>query len=241
MSTALLHKVYKGETFTEMQSRVDYKLEELYGVPQLYAHRVDLAVALTNMATTGDGDGPPVQITYNAEVTEYDAETGVVHLLTGATYQGDVIVAADGVHSIAPSHIAGHDCPALPTGTTIIRFMLPTASLLTNPRTASLVSSPGQFNIFVAPDRERWLLQYPCRNGELQNFGMYSLKVDEYDVEAQTMRFQCDRESLERELQGFDERIAGVAQIASEILPIWRLQERQALEAYWKGRLVVIG
>lgn len=241
MTHAKVGKLYKGDTFTELQSFPEAELKEQYGAPQLYTHRIDLAESLTLLATQAAGDGPPVRVVYNADVEGYEPGAGIVHLSDGTEYAADLIVAADGVHSRAPATILGRECPAEATGTTIIRFMLPTASLRSNPLTSRLVETDGQFSIYIGPDRQRWLLQYPCRDETLQNFGMYSLQDDEHDADVQSLRFKCDKKSLERELEGFNESVVGVAGLAAEILPVWKIQERQPLETWYNGRLLVIG
>ena len=77
--------------------------------------------------------------------------------------QGDLIVAADGVHSSAVSSIIGVDSKALPTGFSAFRFLIPTQAILGDPQTRHFLEGKGsQFKLFVG-DGGRRLVWYPCR------------------------------------------------------------------------------
>ena len=233
----------KGDTFEEMLRFDPKEYEQMaQGHRQYYAHRIDLQEALVDMATRDDGDGIPVKIIFGASVASYVADEGNVTLEDGTTHTADLVIAADGVHSIAPKHVLGSaDYEVAQTGTTIIRFMLPSAKILSDPKTAPLIKNSGRFSWFVGPDRERWLLQYPVRNNTEQNYGMYSRVNNKHDVDAQVLRFKCDHDSLKKELEGFNDSILALVPKTSEILPIWKLQERPPLPAWSRGKLLVVG
>jgi len=233
----------KGDTFEELMRFDPKEYEQMaQGHRQYYAHRIDLQEALVRMATRDDGDGPPVKIMFGLSVASYGADEGTITLEDETTHTADLVIAADGVHSVAPKYVLGNiDYETAHTGTTIIRFMLPSADILSDPKTAGLIKNNGRFSWFVGPDRERWLLQYPVRNNTEQNYGMYSRVNNEHDVDAQIFRFKCDRNSLKRELDGFNDSILALVPKTSEIMPIWKLPERPPLPAWSKGKLVVIG
>ncbi|KIX94931.1 uncharacterized protein Z520_09241 [Fonsecaea multimorphosa CBS 102226] len=240
-------KMVKGDTLEEMMSFPPGLYETLAGGSrQYYAHRIDLQQALLGLATDQNAPGTPVTITYSADVAAYDPEEGSITLKDGSRYQADLVVASDGVHSLAPHYLLGGSDAAAAydishTGTTIIRFMLPASAILADPQTAHLISSPGQFTWFVHPDRNRWLLQYPVRDNSEINYGMYSRITANEQVTEQVQRFKCNRESLHRELEGFHPDIGKLADKTSEILPVWKLAERPPLPTWSKGRLVVVG
>ncbi len=138
-------------------------IEKSFGAPYLLSHRVDLHDALLSMATS-QGIGIPVEIVSRAAVASYDAHAGSVTLKDSSILMADLVVAADGVHSQAHRYILGYENPAVATGTTVIRFMLPTADLREDPHTALLVSGgEGHGSIYTAADGLRWLVRYPCR------------------------------------------------------------------------------
>ena len=147
----------------EKTSYVDFSgYGETYGAPYLLSHRVDLHEALRDMATSTNGLGTPAKIINGAHITSYDAEAGSVKLFDGSTLSADLIVAANGVHSNASQFIGTHR-RAIPSDTTVIRFLIPTSTLKADPATADLIPHDGLASVYTAKSKTRWLLRYPCR------------------------------------------------------------------------------
>ena len=136
--------------------------ERSFGAPYLLSHRVDLHEALREMATSATGPGKPAQIINGAHIISYDAEAGSVTLADGSILSADLIVAADGVHSIA-SEFIGDPRPAIPSDTTVVRFLIPTSTLMADAATAELIPGDGLCSVYTAASRTHWLLRYPCR------------------------------------------------------------------------------
>ena len=136
--------------------------ESNYGAPYLLSHRVDLHEALREMAISSNGPGKPAQIINGAHIISYDAEAGSVTLANGSILNADLIIAADGVHSIASRFVGDHR-PAIPSDTTVVRFLIPTSTLMADPATADLVPGDGICSVYTAASRTHWLLRYPCR------------------------------------------------------------------------------
>ena len=145
------------------------------------------------------------------------------------------------MHSKCPRHILGYGFDATSSGTTVVRFMLPSASIKADPQTAHLIERDGQSNIYISSDRRRYLLQYPLRDNTEQNFTMYSIKDSRDDMDAQVLRFRCDQDSLRTELEGFHESILALVPKTAQILPVWKLVERAPLPVWYRQRLLVIG
>ena len=144
-------------------SRFDFSgAEKQFGAPYLLSHRVDLHEALKDMAISPNGPGKPVEIVNGARIMSYDAEAGSVELADGSTLSADLIVAADGVHSVASKFIGTHR-PAIPSDNTVMRFLVPTATLLADPATAGLITGDGIFSVCIATSKTKWLSRYPCR------------------------------------------------------------------------------
>ena len=133
-----------------------------FGAPYLLSHRVDLHEALREMATSSSGPGTPARIINGAHIIGYDAEAGSVTLADGSILGADLIVAADGVHSIA-SEFVGDPSPAIPSDTTVVRFLIPTSTLKADPATATLIPGDGLCSVYTTASRTHWLLRYPCR------------------------------------------------------------------------------
>ncbi len=170
------------------------------GRKQYFAHRVDLQQELVRIATVDEGLGEPVKVIYNSPLTSYNPEAGCITLENGDVHTADLIVAADGVYSTAPSHVLGQEVISTFTGTSIVRFMLPTSNIKSDPETAPLVKDLMESAFYIGPDRLRYILRYPVRDGTLQNFGLYSIDRNVSDIDDQIHRIQCTQDSLKREL-----------------------------------------
>ena len=100
----------------------------------------------------------------NAAVESYDAHAGTVTLADGSTLRADLVVAADGVHSRANKYVLGHEVPAVPSDTTVIRFMISSETIRQDPKTALLLArGDTHCSIYTAADSLRWLVRYSCR------------------------------------------------------------------------------
>lgn len=81
----------------------------------------------------------------------------------------DLIIAADGLHSIAVEQVLGHPHPAeVPTGTkanSCYRFLIPKADVDSDPETRSFNESPQSVGCRVWADLagKKRLISYPCR------------------------------------------------------------------------------
>lgn len=155
MVTAQEQKVMIGSTL-ETVVKVDCsKFQNTYDGPFFFAHRVDLHNELRRLAENSEN---PVEIVLKSEVKSYDPE-GSVTLADGSVYTADLIVAADGVHSIAAKVV--YDVPpAASTGQAAFRFLIPTEEIASNPAAAPLLEN-GVMKILTGPEGRR-LVWYPC-------------------------------------------------------------------------------
>lgn len=138
--------------YHELTSRGDtiFKIPMLgLPAPWLLQHRVDLHNELRRLATTEDIPGTPANIRTAAKVVEVvgpfacaeslrwrrslsqadsllfqDTEAGTVKLADGETLRADVIIAADGIHSIARTAVLGEQSFAQPSGHSAYRALV---------------------------------------------------------------------------------------------------------------------
>jgi salicylate hydroxylase len=157
MVTAREQKVVLGSTLETIVNVDCSNFDKTYGAPFFFAHRVDLHNELRRLATTTVDN--PVKITLNSRVISYDASTGSVTLEDGSVRSADLIVAADGVHSIAAGAV-DDGAPASSTGQAAFRFLIATERLASDPDIASLLED-GVMKILTGPDGRR-LVWYPC-------------------------------------------------------------------------------
>ncbi|BGP04019.1 hypothetical protein NBRC10513v2_007760 [Rhodotorula toruloides] len=132
-----------------------------YGAPILQGRR---AAFLGSLGVEGRLLG--VQIRLDSEVVKYwDAEDDpAVVLRGGEVVRGDVIIAADGVHSVARQLLAPRDRPAKqrkPSGYSIHRSAISAEAVAQDPLVSHLLD--GQIRTWLGPDSHVCL--YPMDNG----------------------------------------------------------------------------
>ena len=72
----------------------------LWQHPWMMVHRVNLHIALKELATATSGLGSPATLKTSSGVASVDANAGIVTCHNGEEYSADVIIGADGVHSV---------------------------------------------------------------------------------------------------------------------------------------------
>jgi salicylate hydroxylase len=142
------------------------RVAERYGQPFYLAHRVDLHDALRRMATETGGLGEPVTIHLRSEVVAYDPEAPSITLSSGEVVKSDVVIAADGLHSIAVETILGHANPPQPQKlyNGCLRFLIPTADIEADPEARWWnENANGQLRVYMNGRTGNRLVSYPCR------------------------------------------------------------------------------
>ncbi|KAF8132187.1 FAD/NAD(P)-binding domain-containing protein [Mycena galopus ATCC 62051] len=139
----------------------------------LLCHRNDLYEELKRLAT-GKGEGPPAKLRLGTKVVACDVEKGTVTLNGGEVVHADLILGADGIHSVIRAHILGSAAKAQDSGLSCFRVVFEASNLRDIPElewfhggvsgTRSVVRKNGELGM--------WYM-YPCRNGSLINVVAY--------------------------------------------------------------------
>lgn len=241
-------KFIKAESLEQLiPDRVDDDAST-FGIQQMSAYRPDLHAELVYLAREEKGLGHPVKIVAKQGVAVADAETGQVTFSDGTHAKADLIVAADGVHSAAGNLLCRPEAPPpLKSGVwSVYRFTLPHAKMLADPDTEQLKpANDHRAYIAASGDNVRWLTWYFCRDKEMCSFALYTKSPVPHGLEAledsHALRFRASREDLQKEMAGFHPSIRKLADMATELLPIWKCTSREPLEKFHRGRLVAIG
>ncbi|KAJ5806696.1 hypothetical protein N7474_010288, partial [Penicillium riverlandense] len=157
-----------GVTLDRVACQDVSRASERFGAPYVAVHRVDLHEELMRLAAVNQPDG--VVLHLSSTVVQVYPEEGRVKLEDGSVEQADLIVGADGLHSVARAAVISSTAKF--TGLSAFRFLVPT-EVLENDRAgrelldwktpgATMFVDPGS----VAVDQERHLMWYPCRRQE---------------------------------------------------------------------------
>jgi salicylate hydroxylase len=152
--TGLIHRDgHDGHRITAACDPQWYR--DAFGAPFFGLHRADLQRLLA------DALGPEqLHLGCHVETLE-ERDAGMrVRCSSGAAFEADVVVGADGVHSLVRDWVTGGDEPVY-SGTSAFRGLVPVGWL---PR----LPDPGALQFWMAPGAH--LLHYPISNGSVINF-----------------------------------------------------------------------
>lgn len=154
--------VVDAVSFQNLTPEQDYSVfGEMFGVNMKTAYRIDLHAALVELACREEGEGETVKIVTKTGVEKFDGDRGTVTFESGEEASAELVVAADGVKSIAAAHINGVDCPPLESSDTVVfRFTLAKEDVLSDPLAQQLLDAgPGMCTFKYATNHSR--LKYP--------------------------------------------------------------------------------
>ncbi len=76
----------------------------------------------------------------------------------------------------------------------------------------------------------------------MQNFALYALRSpDDAATMENELRFTTDRSHLLQAMDGYHPALLRLAEMTTEVLPLWRCTTREPLKSFHRGRLVVLG
>ncbi|MBB3036798.1 FAD-dependent monooxygenase [Hoyosella altamirensis] len=127
--------------------------EQRYGSPQLTLHRGDLMSALeTELADDC--------VSLGMRMAGVDLEAGnpVIQFADGTTYQADIVIGADGIHSAVRTSLFGEEVPTF-TGMVAFRAVISAADVAGLPNLDS-------FTKWWGPDPETQIVTFPLSQGK---------------------------------------------------------------------------
>ncbi len=95
-----------------------------------------------------------------------DPDAPSITLASGEVIEGDIVVGADGIHSVASEAVLGYrTTPVSPAHQNYCyRFLIPASVLEADPETRYWnVGTEGKGRLFVDNERQRRLVSYVCR------------------------------------------------------------------------------
>ncbi|KAL1878361.1 hypothetical protein Plec18167_004433 [Paecilomyces lecythidis] len=150
----------------DLRDAGDHFSEPLYTMQRAHLHK-----ELADLATRSRRqDGlPDVTLSLGTRVCTADAETGVVVVEDGTQYHVDLIVGADGLHSVLRSVVLenGQAIKPEPTGLSSFRFQIPTSAVANDPKFLELLKRKGDGPSILAdttdPTTARHMVWYDCQ------------------------------------------------------------------------------
>ena len=193
------------------------------GIEGATVHRADL---LDVLAAAVPGD---VVLSLGKRCVSVDAhgEVAVARFADGTSAEADIIVGADGIHSVVRTALFGPGAPRF-TGKICYRSVIPAAAVRGTP---------------LAADNGQWLgphgtiVLYPLRGEELINV------VCHYDDESyrhESWVERCPREEVLERYAGWHESLLRLF-AAGDTWYKWALYDRDPIPAWTRGRVSLLG
>ncbi|RYC77848.1 hypothetical protein BFJ63_vAg19279 [Fusarium oxysporum f. sp. narcissi] len=143
--------------------------ETRFKFPWYFSHRVDLHNELKRLALEPWSTSTGAKLHLSTPVVDVDCEGGILKFEDSTTVTKDVIIGADGVHSLMAKRVIGSEIPATEVEQCIYRFLIPTSKLLDNPITRPLFEQDTA-TFRVAATAEKRIAWYPCRKSVLYSY-----------------------------------------------------------------------
>jgi salicylate hydroxylase len=196
-----------------------------WGYTSLTVYRPDMHQAFIDAVEAAR----PGTIQLSAQVIgcAQDERSVVVKLAGGREVKGDVLIGADGVHSVIRQNLFGADRPVF-TGVMAWRGVIPMSRL---PASFADIGN----NAWLGPGRHS--VQYPLRRGELLNF-VGLVERDDWQVESWTERGTHDEWA--RDFRGWHQDIQTCIR-AVEVPYKWALIFRPPMPQWSVGRVTLLG
>ncbi|KAL0581032.1 hypothetical protein V5O48_001026 [Marasmius crinis-equi] len=182
-------------------------MEREYGVPWYTVHRGDLFEMLFSIAK------PFMDLKLRAKVTHVDSSAPSVTLESGATFSADLIIGADGIHSVVRGSVLGEkDLPlSVPLGDVAFRALIPTEGMAKDPELRELVANP-RLTTWMGPLRHA--IGYCVRGGK--EYNMVIVKPDDGSTYSWTAK--GDVKEVEESFHGWEPRFRKLISLMPSVL-----------------------
>jgi salicylate hydroxylase len=198
------------------------RCEQLYGEQTYTAHRADLVEALCRAVPAGT-----IRLGQRVTAIGVNGATATLTFADGEVTEADVIIGADGIHSVIRATLI-EPVPPVHSGLSAFRALVPARDA------PEIARRPAQV-LWLGPDHH--LVHYPVRAGELINL-VAIVPAGDYTTESWTATATV--EELLAEFAGWDPRLTSLIQAAATP-GRWALLDRQPLRQWSHGPITLLG
>jgi salicylate hydroxylase len=211
---------WKSGRYISRMRRGDFK--QRFGAPNLSVHRADLLDVLAGALRSTD-----IRLGLRAVAVEPGEQCAVARFADGTTIEADIVVGADGIHSVVRTSLFGADAPRF-TGCICWRGMADAAAV------------PSDIDV---TDGALWMgphghvVHYPVRRGELLNIVAHC-DSDAWTEESWTQR--CDVSEVMATYAGWNPELTRLYPCSTRWYK-WALYDRDPLMKWSRGRATLLG
>lgn len=179
-----------------------------------------------------------MQLHISSRVVDIDPVTAVVTLENGKTVQGDLVLGADGVHSITRGKVTKETFTPYGSGKSAFRFLISKKKAQQDPLLTELLQKDGELLIWYGQDRR--IVAYPTTNNELLNF--VCIHPEGESQADDNWNSGANLEIMLNAYKYFDPKaIALLSKAEPATLKVWKLLDMKILPTWIKGRLALLG
>ncbi|KAG5987419.1 hypothetical protein E4U43_005071 [Claviceps pusilla] len=190
-----------------------------------------------------DGNERPADV-----FTKVNPSKPSIVLENGEEIHGDLVIAADGIHSAGPEAVLGRTNDPVPAvrANCCYRFLIPVHRLQEDPDTRFFVEDYDGWTRILTDMDKRKVIVYPCRDNTIMNFVALIHEEEDADPEEngsirrENWHEAVDTARLVDRLAGYDARFVAVVSKATDVRR-WPLLYRPPLPAWNKGRMTLVG
>lgn len=212
-----------GEQITRIPLN-DEEFKSHFKYPYGVIYRPDLHNALIDAAKAS----PLVEFTVNEKVVDYEDDGKKVRVVcdSGKTFQGEALIAADGLWSKIRSSIVGDGKPRV-SGHIAYRAVLPTEEVPEQLRKKEVI-------LWAGPKTH--LVHYPLHRGEIFNL----VAVFHSDRYEEGWDVYGDTEELKARFAGEHENVLTMLD-KIDVWKMWVLCDREPVKNWTRGRVTLLG
>jgi salicylate hydroxylase len=196
--------------------------EQLYGEHTYTAHRADLLDAVMSAVPAGS-----IRLGRRCVRVGLDGDRVAVHFDDGEVIRPDIVIGADGIHSVIRPFVA---IPSPPTYSGLCAFR----ALVPAERAPAFARRPAQV-LWIGPGHH--LVHYPVSGGEYVNVVAFA-PAEDNSVESWSA--MATLEEFLSEFEGWDPRLAGLIH-AGGTPGRWALLDRAPLQRWSRGPVTLLG
>ncbi|KAE8406809.1 hypothetical protein BDV37DRAFT_45877 [Aspergillus pseudonomiae] len=167
-----------------------------------------------------------------------ESDQPTVMLDDGREFTCDLLLGADGLHSMLRTHIIPSFPSPYPAGKSTFRWLLQTEELKNHEATKDVVGDPGVFVEWAGNDRR--IVAYPCSNNKIFNLVGF-MPTAESGTYGEGWQAVGDKSALAKGFAGFAPSVEKMIDMAGDDLKVWELADMERMPTWVRGRAALVG